>query len=557
MKSINIYAITIVSILLTVSCQKENGLVTLGAKIVDGNDKVYIENRTPKWNDGDLVWVNGDGTLTISDANGTDAKIRNVNATAPYVAIFPAEYASGTTTNPIVTIPAVQVYEAVENSQKVMTPMVAVSNNNSLFFYNLCSLVKVTVENNTGASLYLKKIIIKADASNLSGSASLTINTNNETVIAGDVTENGLKTATLTFSNCTVSDGTNRDFYIAVAPFSNSNDITITVYTTNNKKFSRTRNIASLTCNTIASARLKVSTLQDYGYFTVDGNEKKVLFSPGNLQYKSSDRNDNGIFRFAEHQYDYVGNATDGYGNVYVNGEKCNNLIYSYSSSFHTNNKWIDLFGWGTSGFSIKGCFAGSTNNQYGPNGYINGTDYDWGVYNNSLGSGWRTMTKDEWGYLFESRNSPTINNVVAKYLQVKITGVTVGTQDINVRGIVIFPDDYEWPEDIPLPTTLNTLYPFNNSTNLQQYSLQQWGKLEDAGAVLLPSCGYRDGLGSTINNQLKEPDNLYYWSSTNSVCDKAYCLGVFFNTTPKTFNTRYSQYRKFGCSVRLVKDVQ
>lgn len=554
---------SIVSIFLTAACQKEKGMVTLGAKIVDSNTKVYIENSTPKWNDGDPVWVNGDGNLTISDAVGTNAKIRNVTSQAPYVAIYPAEYASGESTNPTVTIPAVQVYETDGNNQKVMTPMAAVSNDNSLFFYNLCSLVKVTIENNTGASMSLKKITVKANSSNLSGSAALSISTTNETVNAGSISNNGSKTATLTFSNCTVANLTSQDFYIAVAPFSSENNITITVYTTNNKKFSRTRNISSLAGNTIASARLNVNSLQDYGYFTVDGIGTKVLFSPGNLQYKSDNRNDNGTFRFAEHQYDYVGNSTDGNGNVYEGNEKCSNLIFSRRINetyyYHTAGLWIDLFGWGTSGYNgIKGCFAGTTNNQYGPNGSINNTNYDWGVYNSSsLGPGWRTLTKNEWVYLFNSRTFPTINAVLAKYLQVKITGVTVGTQEINVRGIIIFPDDYEWPEGIPLPTTLNSLYPFNNSTNLQQYSLQQWKMLEDAGAVFLPSCGYRDGLGSSINNQLKEPDNLYYWSYTNDGTDNAYCLGICFNITPYTFSTDFSQLRKYGCSVRLVKNVQ
>ena len=236
---------SIVSIFLTAACQKEKGMVTLGAKIVDSNTKVYIENSTPKWNDGDPVWVNGDGNLTISDAVGTNAKIRNVTSQAPYVAIYPAEYASGESTNPTVTIPAVQVYETDGNNQKVMTPMAAVSNDNSLFFYNLCSLVKVTIENNTGASMSLKKITVKANSSNLSGSAALSISTTNETVNAGSISNNGSKTATLTFSNCTVANLTSQDFYIAVAPFSSENNITITVYTTNNKKFSRTRNISS------------------------------------------------------------------------------------------------------------------------------------------------------------------------------------------------------------------------------------------------------------------------------------------------------------------------
>ena len=59
------------------------------------------------------------------------------------------------------------------------------------------------------------------------------------------------------------------------------------------------------------------------GKFSV-GSDKQVCFSKGNLQYQAS----KGVWRFADHQWDYIG-----YGNE--------NISNSYSG-------WIDLFGWGT-----------------------------------------------------------------------------------------------------------------------------------------------------------------------------------------------------------------
>ncbi|MBQ5532192.1 MAG: Ig-like domain-containing protein, partial [Bacteroidales bacterium] len=47
-------------------------------------------------------------------------------------------------------------------------------------------------------------------------------------------------------------------------------------------------------------------------YFTVNGQGGKVLFSPGNLQYQASTN----TWRFAEHQYDYVGDGGNHAGNV-------------------------------------------------------------------------------------------------------------------------------------------------------------------------------------------------------------------------------------------------
>jgi len=73
------------------------------------------------------------------------------------------------------------------------------------------------------------------------------------------------------------------------------------------------------------------------GRFTVNAEGLQVQFAQGNLQYQASSH----IWRFAEHQYDIVGNAT--IGNVYENGVKSDNT--AISSDY---DGWIDLFGWGT-----------------------------------------------------------------------------------------------------------------------------------------------------------------------------------------------------------------
>ncbi len=73
------------------------------------------------------------------------------------------------------------------------------------------------------------------------------------------------------------------------------------------------------------------------GKFSV-ASGKQVYFSKGNLQYQASSN----TWRFAEHQYDFVGDDTN--GNVSVGSDKCNNALISSSYT-----GWIDLFGWGTS----------------------------------------------------------------------------------------------------------------------------------------------------------------------------------------------------------------
>jgi hypothetical protein len=79
------------------------------------------------------------------------------------------------------------------------------------------------------------------------------------------------------------------------------------------------------------------TTLKGIGEFSVSSN-KKVTFSPGNLQYTQSTN----TWSFAENQYDYIGtdNVTGG----------------SVSSNQYGDSKYgtdladkVDLFGWSTS----------------------------------------------------------------------------------------------------------------------------------------------------------------------------------------------------------------
>lgn len=63
------------------------------------------------------------------------------------------------------------------------------------------------------------------------------------------------------------------------------------------------------------------------GEFTIKGSGDKVSFSKGNLQYQASTN----TWSFAENQYDIIG-----YGNE--------NISSDYDG-------WIDMFGWGTSGY--------------------------------------------------------------------------------------------------------------------------------------------------------------------------------------------------------------
>lgn len=219
------------------------------------------------------------------------------------------------------------------------------------------------------------------------------------------------------------------------------------------------------------------------GAFSVSENSV-VCFSKGNLQYQASTN----TWRFAEHQWDYVGGtesaSNTSYGNVYENDVQCDNNLRS-----STYDGWIDLFGWGTSGYehgavcyqpwSVEAEFSyGVTDAKY----YAYGNkDYDlnsqtgkadWGY--NAISNGgneenfWRTLTKDEWVYLLNTRSTPS--------------GIRFAHAVVNgVVGLIVLPDDWQ--------SSIFTLNDVNNDTkdaNPEEnvIDLTQWEVLEENGAV-------------------------------------------------------------------------
>ena len=261
------------------------------------------------------------------------------------------------------------------------------------------------------------------------------------------------------------------------------------------------------------------------GKFTIaDG--KYVRFSQGNLQYNAS----TDTWRFAEHQWDFVGDNDK--GNVSERGVKCDN---GQISDIYTG--WIDLFGWGASGWD-SGANAyqpWSTSDDY--KDYYPGGDYnndltgeyansDWGVFNRISNGGdkaglWRMLTNDEWQYLLEhhSCGQATVN---------------------NVHGYVLLPEDWSAPSGI-----LFRENPDSWKTNV--YSAKQWSKMESAGAVFLPGAGVRNGL------EVNDADWYgNYWSASHHL---EYGARYIYFYEYYGYAEDW-QYRSYGLSVRLVQDL-
>ena len=259
------------------------------------------------------------------------------------------------------------------------------------------------------------------------------------------------------------------------------------------------------------------------GAFSVSST-KKVYFAPGNLQYQASTN----TWQFAEHQYTNIGASNS-------------NISSSYSG-------WIDLFGWGTSGYNHGAvCYqpwsSSMTNTDYYPYGSATANLYDgdgkadWG-YNaisnggNTENCGWRTLKKDEWLYLFNSRATPS----GIRYAKARVNGVD---------GIILLPDD--WSTTYYSLTNTNVGNAAWTSNTITAYD---WtNQLEAHGAVFFPVSGNRDGAHSPSSGFVSCWSSDYQAGNSNNA-HVVYIPG-------DSVNPDAPGQRSTGNPVRLVRDVK
>ena len=239
-------------------------------------------------------------------------------------------------------------------------------------------------------------------------------------------------------------------------------------------------------------------------YFSV-GETMFVTFSLGNLQYHPA----NGEWRFATNQWDYI-------------GEENSNIS-------STHNGWVDLFGRSTNDNNNFGVSTSTYNNDYV------GSFVDWGT--NQIGGDvpntWRTLTYNEWYYLRYTRANA--NDLV-------------GIAQVNgVNGLILLPDNWVAPDGIAFKSGFHIKNGVDYYAAYQTFTVEQWSKLEAAGAVFLPAAGYRGG--SRVYNV---QNNGFYWSATaRNENYGANCLDFASDEACMLGTNHYH-----GHSVRLVKDL-
>ena len=254
----------IAAVLLASSCQKEQELVTLGA-VISQPGKTYIDDRYPCWNNGDQVYVNN-AAYPISAASGSSAQIADVVGADGYRAIFPASLVPSnmdiTNSGSIpVTLPATQVYTLVDGHQRVNAPMGAYTDGEVLQFHNLCSIVHVVVNNSTGSDMALDKLRIATDNAYLSGTGTATVTgADNDGITLSSDASHSVSLRIAGPTSVTLAAGAQSSFDIYVPAFPTDN-VTITLYTTNGYSFELTKNSVALTPNTYTTVTLNVTSL--------------------------------------------------------------------------------------------------------------------------------------------------------------------------------------------------------------------------------------------------------------------------------------------------------
>ena len=495
MKKISIALMALAATLAAVSCQKEAGLreqtagqmtITAVAEQVTTPDLTKAKmayKYSVLWQEKDSICVKGESTTAIFKLVNGAGTTKGTFTGGPVVGDVKAYYPASLVNGEKLVWPAVQ-----QNNQ--VAPMFCkknITSDTEDFNFKSLGAVMQIVLTTPLKGITLKSISIEDGTKTMSGE--FTVENDSLAVI----TATNKAGITLDLGDGEAIGETAKYFNIAV-PAGEYNDLTLTFTATDGSKcVMKSTTLPEIKRNVVGKLTLCAPQFTGglpaealKGEFTVSAEGKKVYFSQGNLVATIDASGVPTAWKFAAHQYDCLGE--DG----------ANQTIGVATGD-------VDLFGWSTStngGTSTTDNYGISTSEKSSD---YSGDFYDWGK---AVGDGntWRTLSKDEWTYLFSNHS----------YKWASVNGVV---------GYVIAPDGFSG--------TLADTYADDAA-------------LAANNLVFLPAAGWRNG--SYVNDV---GDCGCYWSSTADDEYLAYAVGLYSgNVSPDGCNGR-----NYGCSVRLITE--
>lgn len=520
------------------SCRKEdefaktfNHFILKTSQFKSGDDsKVHLDytNAASRllYDQGDKVYVNGNEFTLSRSGSGASAVWTASGSTAVTAEHFYFAYADGTIggTGPDYTF---DIRDNIASASHTKLLLTGTSDSNVVTLNSACAILRFYTE---GASYNHVKVGFNADKVPVRGTMSATSGkiTNVIQYLAG-VTQGG-GGQFLYMTPC--SDGVS--YYVAV-PI-DGDYVTTTLYLEWQKQGEsvvQMKTSGQVTMYrgyvyTVGSSRVSPFTSNGVSSCSfLAGAGKEVLFSAGNLQWQRYRSGSSYTYkwRFAEHQYDVIG---------------------SQNYKIAENTAWIDLMGYGTSGSSYAPNLHTTTCGDY-YNSDIAGTNMDWGRYIKSspgiyygsklvTGENWRTLTNDEWSYLVGRSGKCGLATIGGAY-----------------KGLILLPDYDEvgsiWDYATRLPEGPSFTAGSASGYTTNNLSLDDWAKLEAAGAIFLPVTGTRNDV--SVSNS----DDGYYWSTNIGTTVLGTQRARNLQITSSSFSTSQTPTYN-GCAVRLVIEI-
>ena len=558
---------------LTTGCHKDNN--NFGMRLVGENihttGKAAVDGISISWVNGESIRINGENKTIAIDEEG--AYITDVTESSIYRAIYPASINGSAALdgdNVTVTIPNTHLYNSDANGRQMLDiPMAGRSENgSSLYLKHLTAAIMVEITNYYGFAVLVDSIEVRSSDEGttyqLCGATTIDLTDANMGISPNSSPTEAQKKVTMTFGDgahaLKIDQGATQRVMVPVLPVGSGNrfSITVGVHKDGNTGVKKDYPKTQRTGGPLPRAKMAYAN-DTVGFLFTVGVGRKVIISQGNLQYQASTN----TWRFAADQYDYIGNAA---GNNTAAADRAE------------QSAWIDLFGWGTSGWNNGNTYyqpydigTGGSNSGYGY-GPTNGSVYnysligvysnsDWGVNNKIFNGGniagkWRTLTAgigSETDTLFSKRTTNTsdlptgTNSTNARYIKATVEGI---------KGFILFPDNYNHPNDVYVMGSI--VYNSLSSTNYFNgfsIGIENWNKMEAEGAVFLPAAGCRKNTSVTEGNA-----SAYYWSSSSN--DKQTAKSIYFFDSNSGYGVSNSSTdnkinKYWGCSVRLVQDVR